>query len=455
MLLAFSGPIILSAAQRGFVYDDPFILARYAQHIADGVGWQFNPGGRTGNAVTSPLYVLILAGGAAVGLPLLVWSAVVYVAAWGCGGIVLARVLMRDGRQAAGWVACGLYSIAPLLANVRGMETSLYLLLILGAVWAVQHQRWVFAGVLLGLLAVTRADGVLIGAVFLTWMLLRHRGSVLQVGAPFVGITAAWTAVLWAITGSPVPTTLAAKIAQRDSGMAGGQWGFLRYFNVIGVMGASDPPPAQVLVLGWLGMIVLALAIWGTIAARRDTALPILAVIAAVVMIEYGVVFRMMPSYMWHYAPFTLWAIAGTAVGVETLSRRTRAGAAVAVAVAVLGAFVAFRAEPIRDRAYYPAAAEWIDHDSTKPHPTVATSEIGTIGYFSRANIIDYMGLLDHRAIAPVRHGDFSWWLTQHPDYWVTGADQTWDAHTMDSPEFRREYHQATQVGSLTIYRRN
>jgi hypothetical protein len=53
-------------------------------------------------------------------------------------------------------------------------------------------------------------------------------------------------------------------------------------------------------------------------------------------------------------------------------------------------------------------AAEWIDRDSRSPYPRVAASEIGMIGYYSRADMVDYMGNLDARAIDSIRRGDFS-----------------------------------------------
>lgn len=63
-------------------------------------------------------------------------------------------------------------------------------------------------------------------------------------------------------------------------------------------------------------------------------------------------------------------------------------------------------------RRHYPEVAEWIDHDSKESHPTVAVAEIGTIGYYSEANIVDYWGLLDPRANEFIRRGDMSFWLS-------------------------------------------
>ena len=455
--LAFLYPVTTAIVHPAIVYDDPFILMRYSRNLADGLGWTFNPGSASNNAVTSPLYMLITAGGTAIGGSAQSWSLWIYTVAWGLGGVVVARVLFLDNRRWGAWIACGLYSVSPLVANVRGMETSIYLLLILCAIWAFQRERWLVAGCALGLLGVTRSDGVLVGAVFIGWMLFRRRHALMPVIAPFAAITVSSIVFLWTITGSPFPSTLAAKLAQRDSGAFGGQWSFLLGLNANGIMGASDAPLNTIVALGYLGLVMLAAAIFGTVKAlqRRDTALPLIAAIALVVVVEYGLVFRMSVSYLWHYAPWTLWATVGAAVGIdELLRRRHRVVAAIAMVAALGGAALGFRSMPVEARSHYREVAEWIDRDSLSPHPTVAAPEIGAIGYYSRADIIDYLGLLDARAIDSVRHSDFTWWLSREPEYWVTYTGVPWDARTLALPQFQREYRQVAQFGSVTVYRR-
>lgn len=460
VLLAFAGPIVLSVAQHGFVYDDPFILARYAQHLADGVGWQFNPGMRTDNAVSSPLYVLLVAAPAAVGCSAVVASAIVYAIAWGLGGVVLARVLMRDGHQAGAWIACGLYSFSPLLANVRGMETTVFLLIILGAVWAVQRGRWIAVGVLLGLLTMVRSDGVALAVLLLAWVAWRRRRHhLVAVLVPFVAIAAAWAVALWALTGYLFPSTLAAKLAQRDSGVLGGQWMFLWSLNINGVSGVGQGSPMRVQLLGLIGLLLIVLAVVGTVSAvrRREFALPALAVVAAATVFEFGIALRM-PLYIWHFAPWTLWVLAGAGSGVDVLVRRGRrfSAPAVAVVAGIAAVALAFTPGPDEARSHYAEVAAWIDRDSQTVHPTVAVNEIGKIGYYGRADIIDYGGLLDHRAIEPLRRGDFTWWLTQRPDYWVTATEfAAFDGQATASPQFQRNYHPAAQFGTVTVYRRN
>jgi hypothetical protein len=445
--------------QKGFVYDDPFILMRYGQHLANGAGWNFNPSSATTNAATSPLYVLLIAAGTLIGGSPEAWSNCIYTGAWGLGGIILARILFHDGRRLGAWLACVLYSISPLLANVRGMETSLYLLLILTAIWAFQRERWLLLGCLLGLMAMARSDAVVLAAALTAWLgLRRSRTVVLTVLGPFVAITASWTFVLWAMTGSPFPSTLAAKIAQRDSGAGAPNGASCWGLTANGIMGTGKIASlGRVFVLGPAGLGMLVVAVFGTVVTfrRRERALPALTAVAAIVLLEYGVALRMPSGYLWHYGPWTLWAIAGAAVGLEeAVRRRHRVAASIAVAIALTGSVFAVDLGPDGIRSHYLEVAEWIDRDTHSPHPTVASREIGVIGYYGRADMIDYLGLLDARAIDSIRRGDFTWWLSNKPDYWVTPG--IWiDVPTLALPQFQREYKPAATFGPLTVYRRS
>ncbi|OBK19179.1 hypothetical protein A5636_19470 [Mycobacterium asiaticum] len=190
---------------------------------------------------------------------------------------------------------------------------------------------------------------------------------------------------------------------------------------------------------------------------RREAALLAFTVVAAIVAIEYGLVFRLFPSYVWHYAPWTLWVIAGLSVALDELIQRGHTTVALVATVTVLagfGAAIALRPTDVdKSRNQHRAVGEWIDRHSTESHPTAAMVEIGEAGFYSRADIVDYWGLLDKRADDSIRRNDFTWWLSQKPDYFVTDSTPI-DLPTMALPEFQREYRYAATLGPLTIYRR-
>src|SRR5919107_836564 len=64
-----AGFVALCALLHRFVTDDAFITARYAENLAGGAGFTFNPGGPRVEGYSNPLLVSLEAFGATFGLP--------------------------------------------------------------------------------------------------------------------------------------------------------------------------------------------------------------------------------------------------------------------------------------------------------------------------------------------------------------------------------------------------
>src|SRR5215218_1167692 len=64
-----AGFAVLCAMLHRFVTDDAYITARYADNLAAGAGFTFNPGGPRVEGYSNPLLVSLEAFGAALGLP--------------------------------------------------------------------------------------------------------------------------------------------------------------------------------------------------------------------------------------------------------------------------------------------------------------------------------------------------------------------------------------------------
>jgi len=60
--------ILLVLLQHKPIQDDPYTFFRYARNLSDGQGWRFNPGVPDADAITSPLYVLLLAAATRLGV---------------------------------------------------------------------------------------------------------------------------------------------------------------------------------------------------------------------------------------------------------------------------------------------------------------------------------------------------------------------------------------------------
>jgi len=449
------------------VYDDPYILFRFADNVARGHGWSFNAHTTTDNAATSTLSVLLLASGRVGGAPIPAFAAVLFfVATWGTAALT-GLTLERLGHRIAGVLAAVMLAVSPALTAVWGMESSLYLCLLAAALWCAASRRPAWnTGLLLGFAALARPDGVVVGAALVLMFFVVDRSRRLT-GRSWVGLVTAaatpviaWSAfALWQF-GDALPSTLAAKQAQAASG----RWPLLLSSN-----GAGLDSELRGLVAGWdrVGELLL-MALFVTVllgiaavvlrhSAWQVATTLVLATLAILVL--YGVAFRI-PSYPWYWVlPIYTMSVL-SALGLEfavtavdlRVTTRTVIVAALAFALVAVNLHE-LQPGPNPTRTDYEYVGNWLRHH-TAPDATVAATEVGKLGWFSERDMVDYLGLLDHRAIDHVRNDDYLWWAAHYqPDYWVT------DGHFVDEPFlasacFTDHFEAVLKRPQLTVYHR-
>lgn len=178
---------------RGPLLDDAFILFRYAAHIGSGYGPVWNAGEAPTEGYTSFLYVLGMALPARLGwdLPACAFAFGLF-CALGSIFLVYQGVRAAGGGARAAHIGCGLFALNPFLVQnaTSGMETPLYILLILGSFYfavrgvtsSVSH--W-YAAFGLGFLAtLARPEGALFAIVLAAagwgWLAPDRRRTVLK-----------------------------------------------------------------------------------------------------------------------------------------------------------------------------------------------------------------------------------------------------------------------------------
>src|SRR5204863_8796120 len=111
-----------------FTSDDFPITRRYAANIAAGRGFAYHPGA-SALGITTPLYTLLLALAAWMGLPPVLFGKAINIAAEGALCLVMYRWVRAAGetRRAAGYIAALWIALNPLHLrwSISGMETSL------------------------------------------------------------------------------------------------------------------------------------------------------------------------------------------------------------------------------------------------------------------------------------------------------------------------------------------
>jgi hypothetical protein len=443
------------------IYDDPYILFRYAKNLSDGHGWSFNPTVKTENAVTSVSVVLILALFGLLGFHIPAASTVLFfLSTWTCATFI-GLTLKHLGSAPAGIVAGTLVAVSSTLTSFWGMETSLFLaLLTLLCYLAVTKRSVRLIGILLGLLVLTRPDGLVFGGVALIAIFGIDRSCRLRIRQWVnLGIAALipillWSLIAWWKIGTVVPSTLSAKIAQRQSGAWDG------FFTAQGWTGVALPPPGfgRLLVIAILTAAFCGLFIAIIGRANRTIATMSMGFIVGSWII-YGLLLNT-ASYPWYYAMPIFGIILLASLSIDWVWKSTSAFPIPRLILfglisftVVIGSFTQIATGPDKNRTEYAQVGNWL-RVNTEPNSTVASTEIGAIGWYSNRTIIDYLGLLDPVAISHVRSGDFVWWAHNYqPDFWVTnrvGLDRSFAM----SPCFLNNFEAVFQSGPMVVFRR-
>ncbi len=427
------------------VIDDPFITYRYAHNLLNGNGFVFNAGERV-LSTTTPLYAMVLAllGFFYRDIPALgFWLSVI---ALGVGAYFVYRIAAHFNFRAGGMIAGLLLLTSPALLLTFGLETNFYLALATGALFFYLTQRVTFAFVLLALLTLTRNDGIVLTAILAAHYLYTHRAAIgdwrlairdtpsaIRHSRPFLAYLSLLFPYLLFSTlyfGSPFPFTLAAKIAQAQSGL----WdpfaiGFGKWVveNIV-----------------WLASQFAFAIIGVTWAIQKRSMLLLVGAWAIAHLVAYsllGVAF-----YAWYVAPLFPALCLFTGVGVQICAQkfetrfRTENGFQIFAALLTLlmlalqlrAAVDAGMLKPSPKVEAYERAAEWIARNADAD-AKVDALEVGVIGYFDQHRTYDFVGLVDPMRVPYLRAQKFAdgvrrraaeYVIAIPPDVWL--PDEVW-----------------------------
>ncbi len=486
VLLLLSGLIWLGLMDT-FRLDDSFITYQYARNAASGVGLVYNPDDVT-LSTTAPLYALLLAVGSFLISDFHVLGGLIGTLCIGLGGGVIYHLLPR---RLGIWraVAGLLYALSTPLWLSLGMETPLWILLVLAAIALANTQIWTWSGLLMGIAVLVRPDaalpGVLLGLVVTaTSVNRRHTGVRWWLPVVSYGLAGAIPVVCFGIWGmltygSPLPVTLGAKSAQAFLGITGlganigtfeglrlildsllDQSPFYGLFGLLLIVGLFNKPHwPTVLVALWGLLHLLTYAVLG-IAPYRWYYVPLLP--GVILLIAYGLaaVHRFFVQ-RWNQslAPLimsalTMGLMAAPVMSFVQIQTYFQNGGPVRVML------------PIVDWQAYREVGEWIDRE-TPPDATIGVAEVGQIGFYARRWMTDYLGLLQPDVAEMLKRGDLYSWLAKYaPDYLVfqrfRGAPLVLYNYLLgDDPWFQASYREVTEIddpryasGPVTIFER-
>ncbi len=394
------------------IFDDSYISLTYAQNLAEHGKLSFD-GRSWSTGATSPLHVVIMAVPIALGAdPFRVSIGVGVVShAALCVGVYLLTWAVFRSKLAAmlGALAIAFTSFAALDSG-NGLETSLFMALLSFALASFLllpgSTGRLITGVLIALLIWTRPEGAfLLPAVLIYRWLERGEGETLRgylddallLAAP--GIFAIGTLVVYALL---VNGTL--------SGTASAKW---RFFQE-----DEQSLEGKVSATGWnmglfLGTVVSLIPLAALVANRKQTLL--FALFFAPIVVLY---LELFPGGFGHYfyryqhplLPLLAVLAAGGAAYLIDLARRKRDVVVWGLVVAALAFAVIpmWKQYEIYQDNYKQASFETYEdleqmaldlNTIIRPDQTLATHDIGAVGYFGDFQILDMVGLVNDAVI--------------------------------------------------------
>lgn len=430
------------------IIDDAYITFRYARNLLGGLGFVYTAG-QPVLGTTTPLFTLLLAvlalpfGGATADFPQL--AIAVSALADGATAVLLLALGRRLGNQPAGLAAGLAWAVAPFSVAfaVGGLETSFYVLLLVGTMWAYLHGRVALAAGLAAAAILTRPDALLLVAPLLAWHALHARPSLLNASfwrtnakaiLVFLLPLLAWTAFAWLHFGSP----LAQSVAAKSNAYRIGALDMLAH-----LVNHYATPFMEHLSFGmywlyiglWLYPFLFVLgALW--VWKREHSALAFL-----LFPWLYFFVFALANPHIfrWYLTPplpfYFLFIALGvhkliTDIGKQIQFRNSELSRILAAILIVLPAISLLRGWTLRPQQppmrpapqmawvelelLYKEAANFLQHRlaAVRTPPTVAASDVGVLGYYLDVRILDMVGLnsketLPYYPLDAQYYGDF------------------------------------------------
>jgi arabinofuranosyltransferase len=389
--------VFLSYAERHFQVDDALIYARYVRNALQGHGLVYNAGERI-NALTSPFFSILLLG--------LSWLL--------HGRLLLAETLLSAGFLIAACILAE--NLAPwsgvLIASTSyfyfcfGMETTLFLFLIVLTFLLYRKGRLDAVPTLALLTALTRFEGALLGVLIAIDMARNRRFPRLRAFLLPALIVAAYLVFNIHFYGRLLPSSAAAKFDQALSGFWG-RWP-RAFFRAPLILSDFFRTTIYVLPVAFV-LGILGVRAWQNTLMNRIL-LPFLGgLLAFYVLLN-------LPNYHWYNAPFLFFLFVYALAGLP----RTRVAyilLAVVIVQCTVAGFLKLRKSDVNTN--YAAASEWITAHSAS-NAKIASVETGTVGWYTDRNVDDIVGLTNPKNARQLRRHDFYSWLEQDkPDFVV------------------------------------
>jgi hypothetical protein len=447
------------------IIDDSFITYTYAANLIDHGQFVFNVGERV-LATTTPFFALLLSIFYLMGADLaratplinLVLDLFIAIIAY----MIMVRLSFKKPLVAF-VVFAGFFFLEPIVRNSSsgGMESSLYVLLILGIVYASLTQRWTLAGIMAALVFLTRPDGLIIVGVIFSYYLISQKSFPFRAALAFAAVLAPWLMFATIYYGNPIPSGVWAKLVlgKDYSTPLGEKFNFV-YFHRKSIL---------LFIPVLLGLGGLAYASYNAARNRRWD----LAIFPAF-FILFNFAFMLTSTakgWFWYFVPLyvPLYLFAGYICG-EIVEKLPLARVAVLAYVVISIGVIYYRSIPneirwleLRSESWnvgLKQASVWINNN-TPSNAVIMCKTAGIPGYYAKRKLIDPLCIISPQLLKDYPgkgEAEIETLRKLKPDVYIS-----WYKHDDKYPDMRENYHivkvfkmpQGIITNTIWLYRKN
>ena len=405
--------IVLRLIPGARTVDDAFITFRYAQNLIAGNGLVYNPGEWV-LGTTTPLYAVLIAvigfvtGGIQAPYPEI--AVLISAIADSLSCLIIIRLSSNLGYRRAGIAAALIWAAAPMSVTfaIGGMETSLFILLMLGTFYMHSNNQPVLAALIGSLSLLTRPDALLfllplgLERAYRFFRSNKRRLPLLEIAAFLIPVVI-WAAISWIYYGNPLPRSMAAKaIAYQLPPEAG----------IVRLLQHYATPFFSHLVFGSFSIAIglflfpiLFMIGWRRIVRKKTFFWP-LAIYPILYLLAFSIANPLI--FRWYLTPPLPMYFLGIFIGVEVLGQDLRSPLPLAIC-GVLAFGLTLNGwtlhpdhgpdRPAPKMAYIKLEEVYLQVASDlrgqiHEEQTIAAGDIGVLGYYTGARILDTVGLI-------------------------------------------------------------
>jgi arabinofuranosyltransferase len=448
-----SVPLLLLQLE-GLMADDGFIYWRVARNFVENGVFGVNQTSAENSGVTSPLYTLMLSLGWWLTKDLWLSTIVIFSTASALSAWALMSLGASLQSKFIGVFASLFLVFSPWILSTRGLESVLLLTVLSMALFLYQIERPKSLGIVLGIGILVRFDVLLLLLLILfIYAAQKKTSSVFNLLKTVVPSLVFSFLLIYLLTGQLFPNTMGAKMAQGRSGFWGNGFQFAKNFWLL--------PDVFSFQTWFYALVLLALTglSYGLLNEKFRSLTSLVLLFGVSHYLIYAFLLRT-PNYHWYYAP-EVWSLCiVAAIGVHGLFADARRLAdsfkySVAVTLAATALIFGFIQIP-KGYSYtaYNEAGDWL-RKNTEAGSTVAAAEIGVIGWSSRREMVDFLGLLDDDAVQDLKNKDLTSWIyRREPDYFVAHKPMWHFEKVIELAWFNNVYSIIFETNNITVYKR-